>query len=82
MANYHGRYLSEVANSADTDIWFDNHFQVDLSASQRLTRHVRVFAEIVNLNGEPLRAYQGAANRATQREYYSWWGTFGFKMDW
>lgn len=79
--NYHGKYLSEVSDSAANDIWFDNHFQIDLSLSQRITKNVRTFANFVNLNGEPLRSYQGENDRPTQREYYSWWGTFGIKLD-
>jgi TonB-dependent receptor len=81
VANYHGKYLSEVSDSAANDIWFDDHIQLDLSLSQRIARHMRVFADLVNLNGEPLRAYQGVSDRPIQREYYSWWGTFGIKLD-
>ena len=81
VANVHGKYLSEVSDSAENDIWFDDHIQLDLSLSQRVANHVRLFVDLVNLNGEPLRAYQGVADRPVQREYYSWWGTFGVKLN-
>jgi TonB-dependent receptor len=79
--NYHDAYLYEVADDAASDVYIDEHFQIDFSASQRLGGGFRLFAEIVNLNDEPWRLYEGTPDRPIQEEYYSWWGTFGIKWD-
>jgi outer membrane receptor protein involved in Fe transport len=42
IANYHGNCISEVSDSAANDIWCDNHMQLDLSLSQRITKNVRI----------------------------------------
>lgn len=79
--NYHGRYIEEVASEAARDIFFDSHAQWDFSASQRVTRHLRVFADVINLTNEPFRRFEGFANRPLQEEYYRWWATAGIKID-
>ncbi len=79
--HYRDRFLSEVASSPTRDIYFDNHMQLDISASQRLNKRLRLFVELNNLTNEPLRRYEGFRNRPVQEEFYSWWGTFGLKID-
>ena len=80
--HYRDRYLSEVASNPSEDIYIDNHFQFDLSLSQRITKNFRVFAEFINLNNRPFRSYEGVETRPRQMEYYKWWSTFGVKFDW
>lgn len=80
--HYRDRYLSEVAVSPDFDLFVDNHLQFDFSASQRITKNVRVFAEFININNRPFKSYEGASNRIRQDERYKWWSTFGVKLDW
>jgi TonB-dependent receptor len=79
--NWNGRYIEELTDDPLADVYFDRHFQLDLSASQRLTNHLRLFGEVLNLTNEPLRRYAGFADRPLQREYYKWWATFGIKLD-
>jgi TonB-dependent receptor len=79
--NFHGKYISEVGETEAGDIYYDNHAQLDLAASQRITKGLRLFAEVNNLTNEPLRYYEGVADRPIQEEYYRWWGTFGVKWD-
>lgn len=79
--NFQGRYLEEVGADPLTDVFVDERLQLDLSASQRLSRHIRVFAELVNLNDQPFRRYRAFIQRPVQEEYYSWWATFGVKLD-
>jgi TonB-dependent receptor len=79
--NFHGKYIDEVGEVAAEDRYYDNHTQLDLTASQAVTRNVRIFAEVLNLTNEPLRYYRGVADRPDQEEYYRWWATVGVKLD-
>ncbi len=79
--NLHGSYLDEVGDDAESDIFYDNHMQVDFSASYLVADNIRVFAELLNLTDEPLRYYVGTENRPIVREFYSFWSHFGVKVD-
>jgi hypothetical protein len=79
--NYHDNYLAEIADDPIEDVFVDKHLQMDLLLSQRITRNVSIFAEFINLNNEPLRVYEGTEDRPIQEEYYSWWGTFGIRLN-
>lgn len=77
--NYHGKYIDAVGGSPAEDVYYDDHLQLDLSASQRLTDRLRLTLELINLTDEPLRYYEGSSDRPIQEEHYSWWGTLGLK---
>lgn len=79
--NFHGKYIDAVGADAKTDVYYDNHTQLDVSLSQRLTRHVRAYVDFLNLTNAPLRYYEGSSNRPIQQEYYRPWSTFGLKMN-
>jgi TonB-dependent receptor len=79
--NFHGKYVSEVGDEAAADVYYDDHVQLDLAASQRITKGLRLFVEVNNLGNEPLRYYEGVASRPIQEEYYRWWGSLGVKWD-
>lgn len=79
--NFHGKYVDTVGAEADSDVYYDNHTQLDLSVSQRLTRGIRAYVDVLNLTNAPLRYYQGSSNRPVQEEYYRWWATFGVKLN-
>jgi len=78
--NYHGKYLSELGEDEDEDIYYDNHIQWDFSASQKLFGKLQVYAQAINLNDSYLRYYLGKSNRPIQRESYSWWINAGLKF--
>ena len=80
--HFRDEYLSEVTSSTLTDIFVDDHLQLDVNFSQRITKNIRVFAEFLNLTNEPFRVYEGLRTRPIQEEYYRWWSTFGLKFDW
>jgi TonB-dependent receptor len=79
--NFHGKYIDEVGEASGEDRYYDNHTQLDITASQALTRNVRLFAELLNLTNEPLRYYRGVPDRPDQEEYYRWWVSAGIKLD-
>ena len=79
--NFHGKYIDSVGETAAEDVYYDNHTQLDVSLSQRVTRQMRVYADFLNLTNAPLRYYLGVPNRPIQEEYYRWWAMFGVKMN-
>lgn len=78
--NLHGKYIDEIGDEPAEDIWVDDHFQIDMTASYRRDNW-RVFLELVNLNDEPVVVYEGIKNNPIQFEEYSFWGRLGFKYD-
>jgi len=77
--NYHGKFLSEIGDDKDYDIYYRKHTQLDFSASQQVYKGVQVYLEVINLTNEPLIYYMGKESRPTQREFYSWWMHGGLK---
>lgn len=74
--------MEEVGSEAAEDVYYDNHTQLDINVSQRLFKHVRVYADFLNLTNAPLRYFIGTTNRPIQQEYYRWWSQFGVKVNW
>jgi TonB-dependent receptor len=79
--NYHGKFLYELGESADKDIYYDNHIQWDLAASYKIIKGLECYLQAINLNNEPMRYYMGDTARPTQREFYSWWLHAGVKFE-
>lgn len=77
--NFHGKYIDQVGESVDEDVYYDNHTQLDVNISQRVKGNIRVFADFLNLTNAPLRYYVGVSTRPIQEEYYRWWTTIGVK---
>jgi TonB-dependent receptor len=69
-----------LGGDASTDRWVDDHRQLDLSASYRLSRNWEIYAEALNLTDEPFRVYFGkTSSRFTQFEEYGVSGNFGVR---
>jgi TonB-dependent receptor len=79
--NFHGKFISEVGEEASQDRYYDDHVQLDLTASQGIGKRVRIFLDLLNLTNEPLRYYRGVPDRPDQEEYYRWWAIFGVKLN-
>ncbi len=79
--NFAGDFISEVGGEPAEDIYYDKHVQLDISLSQRITKQIQVFAELINLTDEPLRYYQGTTDFPIAQEFYSWWGHLGVRFD-
>ncbi|MGM0444589.1 MAG: TonB-dependent receptor [Fibrobacterota bacterium] len=81
--NYHDEFREEFGTSDESDRWYDEHLQLDLSVSQKLLKKhdLILFAEVVNLTDEPFRAFQKVDGEELpmQKEYYSFWTHFGLK---
>ena len=79
--NFHGKYIDAVGAASAEDVYYDNHVQLDVNLSQRITRNIRGFVDALNLTNAPLRYYLGSSNRPIQQEYYRWWAMFGVKVN-
>lgn len=79
--NYSGEALDEVGGAEWEDRYYDQQLFVDLNASYALSDSVRLFAEMKNLTNQPLRYYQGIAERTMQLEYYNYSWNAGVKID-
>ena len=78
--NWVGRYLSDVTDSPDADIWWDNHGQMDVHAQQRLTKTISLFATVININKSRDRGYLSILARPEHDEILSWWGSAGLRL--
>jgi TonB-dependent receptor len=72
-------YLDEVGESALEDRYIKAHGQWDLSMFYNVNERFKVFANVINLNDEPLQAYWGESKRLSQHESYGWSMTTGVK---
>jgi len=79
--NYTASYLDELGGDNFDDRFYDKQFFLDLNASVKLTKNLRVFGEANNLTNQPLRYYQGISSRTMQAEYYRPRYNFGLKFD-
>ncbi|MGB6083734.1 TonB-dependent receptor [Moheibacter sp.] len=79
--NYSSDYLDELGGSEFEDRYYDEQLFLDANASYKITNNFRVFAEANNLTNQPLRYYQGIADRTMQMEYYRPRFNLGVKFD-
>ena len=80
-ANYSGAFVDELRDNSSNDRFSDERLQIDISASQQITKNLSIFAEGLNLTNAPLRYYNGVNSRPEQQEFYSWWMNIGIKYD-
>lgn len=80
-ANFSDAYLDELGGNAFEDRYYDEQFFLDFNMSYSINKNLRIFADLNNITNQPLRYYQGVANRTMQMEYYSQRLTFGLKYD-
>lgn len=79
--SYNGKFTEEVGADAEHDRIYKEHLQMDFSASQQIFKGLQVYAEVVNLNKEPMIYYMGRETRPLQQEFYSWWMHAGVKFN-
>src|SRR5262249_4255125 len=48
--NFHGSYIDQVGVDNTQDRFYDTNSQLDVSLSQRITRNLRVYVDMLNLN--------------------------------
>lgn len=80
--NYRGKSVETINQKLGPDyyIWSDKNFTIDFSASYDITKKVKVFIELNNLNNESLRLYMGDnKKRITSNEWYGSRGQMGIR---
>lgn len=78
-AEYVGKDLFTVGSSQTTNNYEDKRLQVDFTSSYEVNRNLTVFFNAKNLNNEPLRFFEGRADRPLQREFYLQTFEFGVR---
>jgi len=79
--NYQGIYILGIGATAAADTWLDDRLEVDLSVSQKINKHFRVFIDALNLANKPYRVYSGSSSYPIQEERYKIWAITGLKID-
>lgn len=79
--NYTSSYIDALGGDEFGDSYYDKQLFLDINASFKFTKQVRIFAEANNLTNQPLRYYQGDKNRVMQLEYYKPTFNMGLKFD-
>jgi len=79
--NFTSDYLDELGSDKFNDTYYDKQTFLDINASYKVTKNLRIFAEAKNLTNQPLRYYQGIAARTMQLEYYQARFNLGLKFD-
>ncbi len=78
--SYTSPNLGALASGLDTDNYADSYTTVDAKISVPLSRRLRGFVDLRNLNDEARFRYSGVPERRTSYEIYSWTINIGF--DW
>ena len=78
-AEYVGKNLFTVGGGQTTNNYEDKRLQVDFTSSYEVNRNLTVFFNAKNLNNEPLRFFEGRADRPLQREFYLQTFEFGVR---
>lgn len=79
--NHAAAYLDELGGDDFEDRYYDKQTFLDVNASYAIKPWMRVYFEANNLTNQPLRYYQGVADRTMQMEYYEPRFSFGLKFD-
>jgi TonB-dependent receptor len=72
-----GDYLRSFGASVASDSYQAKRRIIDAKISYRLTKHFRLFADVINLGEEPLTEYAGYPHRMSATEIYWWTANFG-----
>jgi TonB-dependent receptor len=72
-----GDYLNSFGASVASDSYQVRRRILDAKVSYRLTKHLRLFADVINLGQEPLSDYAGYAHRMSATEIYWWTANLG-----
>jgi TonB-dependent receptor len=79
--NFHGSYIDVIGADNTQDRFYDTNSQLDVAATQKLTKNLRAYVNLLNLNDSLLRYYQSVPERVLQEEHYHWWMDFGIKVE-
>ncbi len=78
---FNGAYLESVGTSRATDVYTDRRRVIDAKFSYRFNKRLKVFVELLNLNEEPLRTFEGEPGHNNGYEIYSWNANLGINWN-
>jgi hypothetical protein len=78
--NFHGSYIDIVGADDTQERFYDRNRQFDFSATQKITRNLHGYVNLLNLNDSLLSYFQSVPERVLQEEHYHWWAEFGVKI--
>jgi len=79
--SYRSEYLDTLGGGPETDLYIDDHGQLDFKASHDFGEKVSVYLQAQNLNDEPLRYLSGTGRLLAENEFYSWNAMFGVEVE-
>lgn len=81
--NYRSPYIEDggIGTNKATDLWVDDHKQIDISSSYRLSKRLTVFAELTNVNEEPyIMHWTEHGGLLRKAEYYKFGANLGIRF--
>ncbi len=81
--NYRSPFIEEggIGSNKATDLWVDDHTQIDISTNYRLTKRLTIYAELLNVNEEPyIMHWTENGNLLRKAEYYKFGANLGIKF--
>ena len=78
---YRSEYLEALGDSPETDLYIDDHGQLDFKASYTFNDSITAFLELQNITDEPVRFYSGVPGRLAENEMYSWNALAGVRIE-
>lgn len=80
---YRDKYLDELGETADSDRYISDHFQLDFSAKYRINKMAQVFVEVINITDAEYFAYNtlGGQENLYQFERYGQTVKFGARLN-
>ena len=79
--NFSDAYIDEIGGNAFEDRYYDEQLFLDFNATYAINKNLRIYADVTNILDQPLRFYQGVADRTMQMEYYGQRIQLGLKYD-
>ncbi len=79
--NYASAFIDELGSSSFDDIYYDKVNYMDLNLNYTFKTNYSIYADVTNILNQPLRYYQGVADRTYQAEYYGARFNIGFKVN-
>ena len=78
---FNSDYLDSVGGNPDQDGYIAERKVLDAKVSYRITPRLRIFAEFLNIEEEPLREFLGYPSRPSSLEIYSWNANLGISFN-
>ncbi len=79
--NFSDSYIDEIGGNDFDDRFYDTQLFLDFNATFQLNSNLSIYADLNNINNQPLRYFQGVKERTQQLEFYGQRLTFGIKYD-